>query len=138
MNVSVIIRYAQSLKTKKTEFAKLHMGEKSVSPNLTLFLLSYSGHLVFLLPKTFKLLSFQSSRNVSVLSDMTSKIWAKSCAMRKLHLQLKWRIKLTVWRAVRWTVFLSQVLVLLLQMFSPIMEHHRKVFIRNFSTNEND
>jgi hypothetical protein len=54
------------------------------------------------------------------------------------QLQLKWRIKLTLWRTVRHTVFLSQVLVLLLQMFSPIMEHHRKFFILNFSTNGND
>ena len=54
------------------------------------------------------------------------------------HLQLKWRIILTVWRTVRHTVFLSQVLVLLLQMFSPVMEHYQKFFIRNISTNGND
>ena len=52
------------------------------------------------------------------------------------QLQLKWRVKLTLWRTVGHTVFLSQVL--LLQMFSPIMEHHRKFFIQDFSTNGND
>ena len=50
---------------------------------------------------------------------------------------IEMRIKLTVERAVGRTVFLSKVLVLLLQMFSPIMEHHRKFFIQNFSTNGN-
>ena len=53
------------------------------------------------------------------------------------HLQLKWRIKLTVGCTVK-SVFLSQVVVLFLQIFSPIMEHHGKFFIRNFSTNGND